>query len=309
MVKKSGFLEMPFGWMFALLAGAVILFLAIFFVVKLTSIEETEQGIVTSNDLGILMSPLEIGFESAKATFLKMPSNSRIYTTCDESGFFGKQKIQVSQENFGKISEGGLNASFPNKYIFSENPIEGRNFYIFTKPFNFPFKVSDLIYLIPATKVYCFVNPPNETRKEISDLKIKSVINVSNKINCAGSISVCFNTEGCNISVYNNVNLERNYVKKNGQSLYFAGDSLMYAAIFGDPNQYECQVIRIAKRTKELVNLYEAKQSSVSNRGCPTNLDFSRLLDFESSQYFIKNNIQEVNRIKELNEQMTCQLW
>ena len=72
MVKKnSGFLEMPFGWMFALLAGAVILFLAIFFVVKLTSTEGLEQGIVTSNQVGILLSPLEIGFESAKATLVQ----------------------------------------------------------------------------------------------------------------------------------------------------------------------------------------------------------------------------------------------
>lgn len=309
--KKNGFLEMPFGWMFALLAGAVILFLAIFFVVKLTSTEELEQGIVTSNQVGILLSPLEIGFESAKTTVLELPSNSRIYTICDSSGVFGKQKIQVSQENFGKISEGGLNASFQNKYIFSENPIEGRNFYIFTKPFIFPFKVSDLVYLIPSTNVYCFVNPPNETRKEISDLKIKSVINVSSKSNCTlGSISVCFSPGNCNITVNKNSNdINQNYVNRNNKRLYFVDDSLMYAAIFGDPNQYDCQIERIAKRTVELAKLYDRKQSLVSARGCPTNINFNELFGFVDYQYFTNEHIQEVNRIKELNEQVDCQLW
>ena len=88
----------------------------------------------------------------------------------------------------------------------------------------------------------------------------------------------------------------------------------MYAAIFGDPNQYDCQIKRIAKRTVELAKLYDRKQSLVSARGCPTNIDFLTLLDSLNS---VKDSgnlnnellIQEVNRIKELNEQVDCQLW
>src|SRR3989344_2803023 len=43
-------------------------------------------------------------------------------------------------------------------------------FYIFSKPFEFPFKVSDLIYLTSENEKYCFDNAPENIAEEILQL-------------------------------------------------------------------------------------------------------------------------------------------
>ncbi len=83
--------------------------------------------------------------EIQKATSLILPSETRIYNKCNTDGEFGRQIIKISQKSFDKWTETDVDVGFSNKYIFSENYVEGKKFYIFSKPLDFPFKISDLI--------------------------------------------------------------------------------------------------------------------------------------------------------------------
>lgn len=310
MIKyKKGF-QISFAWLFAIIVGAFILFLAIYGVTKILNTGGDITSVKSGVELGILLDPLETNFESDRIVPLKMPVETRIYNKYDLHGDFGKQIIQVSQKNLGKFSLTDVDVSFQNKYIFSESVVEGKNFLIFSKPFEFPFKVADLIYLISSEKTYCFVNAPEKMEKELLDLNQKNLI----VGNCSAKNEIiCFDEETdlnfeCNTNVYTG----KREVKKGVQTMFFETDALMYAAIFSDKGIYEAQIKRLMKRMSNLLSLYEDKALLLSAQECPMEVNFLVLKN-------IANNVQisedifkvanAVDNLKKENENAICRLW
>jgi hypothetical protein len=224
-----------------------------------------------------------------------------------------------------------VNVNFQNKYIFSESPADGKKFYLFSKPFEFPFKVADLMYLTSTTDKYCFINAPIDIQAEIKDLKGTTespdenlFIKTSEDNSCPeGSINICFGTRSnsCKIFVYRSSN--SNYVEKDGKLMYFfpsnEGDALMYAAIFSEPDYYECEVGRLMNRTEELYDIYKDKSIFISQKaGCTQELngDLISLVNminhFESSKdlstiYILAEKINTEN--KYMSGSGECKLW
>jgi len=319
MIKnKKGALEFSFTWIFAIIAGMFILFLAIYGVTKFMNMERNTQDAKTAMGIGVLTNPLESSFETTTRTMIGLPVETRIYTGCKNlSGFFGEQTIKVSQKTYNEWSTEGVNVSFPNKYIFSENPAEGKNFYLFSKPFELPFKVADLIYLTSTKDKYCFKNAPNNIKKEIENLiGLNPSANenfFTKDLDCPeGSINICFSGgNDCNIRV----NVNSNYVEKDSKKMYYKGDALMYAAIFSNKNDYECQLDRLMKRTGQLSDIYRDKSTFVFEKtGCDFELD-SRLVLLKNNAENLGNS-ENLNTIYSLAEDIArendygvCRLW
>lgn len=307
--KKRGFLQISFPWLFALIVGAIILFLAIYASTKIANTEQTSLDAATAKKIGVLLNPLETGFETGKTTTIELPSETRIYNRCNNEGNFGRQIIKLSQKSFNKWSDTGVDVGFSNKYIFSEDFEEGKKFLLFSKPFNFPFKVSDLIYLTSEDKSYCFIDAPENIQKEISNFN-QDNLRVDN---CASdSIKVCF-SGGDNCSV--NVNYQIGSVIKNGNTFNVYGDALMYAAIFSGKDVYECQVKRIMQRGEKLSLIYEEKAQFVSQNSCNSNIDqeLLELRNLESGFSSTENlNIQLISLVQNIeskNDVSECKLW
>lgn len=312
-MKKKGALEISFGWLFALIAGAVILFFAIYFSVRLIGTNQEVISAQTGRQIGILLDPLETSFESAQSTSISIPAETRIHNTCDDfTGDFGRQIIQLDQKNFNKWSKTDVDVFFNNKYIFSETEIEGKKFYLFSKPFEFPFKIADLIYMTSANKVYCFVSAPDEIEKEIIDLNQSNMITGE----CSeGQTSVCFGSGNCDI----NINYNSGVVEKDGEMTYFTGigndkRALMYAAIFSDKEVYECQIKRLMMRVSEISLLYRDKELITIQKGCGEDMgeDLVQLSELASGL----DNSQDLNLIKleaniieDKNNARICMLW
>jgi len=268
--SKRGALEISFPWLFAIVAGIFILFLAIYGVTRFIKTEQTTIDAKTGKEIGVLLNPLETSFESGAVTFFVLPVSTRIYNKCDSIGDFGKQGIQISQMSFNKWTETNVNVNFQNKYIFSKDYAEGKKFYVFSKPFQFPFKVADLMYMTSSLERYCFEDAPGEISEELVNLNQENIL----VENCSEEdIDVCFGGINCDI----NVNYEMGVVEKGGDSMYFYGDALMYAAIFSDEYVYECQLNRLMKRVSSLALIYNDKASFISRTGCYSNLDLSFL--------------------------------
>ncbi|MFH1608231.1 MAG: hypothetical protein ABIA78_03790 [archaeon] len=303
-MNSKAYLQISFAWLFAIIVGAFILFLAIFFVVKLVDTEQTTISAKTGKNIGVLLNPLEIGFETAKTTSMSLPAETRILNKCDNSGAFGRQIIQVDQKSFGKWSETDVDISFSNKYIFSERYTEGKDFYFFSKPFEFPFKVADLIYMTSASDVYCFIDATEEIRDELTLLDQKNIL----VGNCNEEhIGVCFGG-ACDVKV----NYNSKYVQKGKDKMYFESDALMYAAIFSDRDVYECQLKRLMQRISNLALLYNNKAGFISGK-CDTNLDLQLL---SSSAVSLGNSVglnQIVGVIEDVREDNgnlgDCKLW
>ena len=315
-MNKGGF-EFSFGWLFAIIVGAAIIFLAVYAAVKLVETEKTAMNLESAKQLDIILTPVETGFEEGKAVPpIVFPTESRIYNNCTNEGNFGEQLIAV-------VSSSGIGQKWPapgaplisyNKYIFSEPIIQGKEINAFPKSFDMPFKVADIIVLW-ADK-YCFINAPNEIRDEIMSLNLRNINTTDSITLCArNSKKVCFYSElsGCNIIV----NPEQRTVEKNGKIVHYEG-GLVYGAIFSDPLLYECQVKRLMKRASEISMLYFAKSQMIATEspsGCSANLQ-PGLTMYANRAARLNNSDElggiafEANDLKNKNEDMSCgKLW
>ncbi len=134
-MNRRGALEISFGWLFAIIAGIAIIALAIFFVVKFVNLQQMTIGAETGKEIGILLNPLEISFETAKTTKFTIPTETIIHNICQSDIGFGSQGIMLSQKNLGKWVDTNVQVSFENKYIFSDADVQGRDFYVFSNVF------------------------------------------------------------------------------------------------------------------------------------------------------------------------------
>lgn len=318
--KKRGFLQISFAWLFGIIAGAIILALAIFMVSKITHTGQYQTSAEVQKQISVLLNPLESGVQSGQVTTLDIASPTRIYNVCNnQSGIFGEQSLSVSQQSFGKWSTQSQGISVPDRYIFSDNVTEGKEFLLFSKPFDFPFKVADLIYLTSASVKYCFTNTPAAIDTELSNLKQSNIVLENDPSLCpAGTVEVCFtnaNGGGCsNEKVNVTVSYQSNTVTKDGNTVVFSGDALMYAAIFSDKQIYDCQLQRLMGRENELAKIYQGKVSLIQSAGC--NIGFSSdlsALEKSSGGYRSESDlasiIQTVSKLQQDNEFSSCQLW
>lgn len=299
---------MPFSWLFAIIAGIVIISLAIYISSKIINTGDTKINAQTGKEIGILLNPLETGVESSKSVSFTLPVETRIYSKCNKDGAFGKQIIQIEQKSFNKWTETDIDVSFSNKYIFSEEYIEGKEFFVFSKPFIFPFKVADLIYLTSADKKYCFIDAPEDIKDEISSVGQKNLF-AENCLDIDGYVRVCFSNDlNCDIDV--DYNLKK--VTKNHITVYFQEDALMYAAIFGDSEVYECQVKRLMQRVSNLALVYKDKTDIIHPVGCDSNINLvglSTSAKVISSSSNLKSLEHVINDIKNENDMLMCRLW
>lgn len=317
-MKNKG-LEFGFTWIFALLVGGMLVFLAVFATTRLIKTERNVQDTEAGKSLGILLTPLETGLESGKATTIKFPSETKLFNRCKNIGVFGVQEIGVasSLELGGKEfeEEGIVFSKFYNKYLFSNGVEQGKELMAFVKPFEFPFKVADLIYVWEGN--YCFVNPTGEIEEEIDAFNRAGSINlnVSSSVDgCFDSdIVVCFDRSGCDIDV----SLSGKSVRKNKQTVYYDdgfGSSLIYAAIFAEPAIYECQVKRLMRRASELALLESAKSEYLESKGCGSGLVSGLVVFADKTRNIIDSS--QLNQLAELakqldneNEQLACKLF
>lgn len=308
--NKKGQLEFSFAWLFAIIVGAAIIFLAIYATTNIVSTEKSAQNVEAGKQFGILLSPIETGLESAKVSVITFPTETRLINECDTMGSFGHQYIGVAiKSGIGEAwQSSGVRSAFQNKYMFSLSTTQGTNFNVFAKPFNMPFKVADLIYV--WTGEYCFVNPTPDIRDEIESLNAKGINITDNIANCKrDSIKVCFQSVGCDVDV----STASKSVKKDKKTLYYE-DSLVYGAIFADPKVYGCQVKRLMDRTSELSLLYLAKSQSLSPKGCSSNLEGD--LGVYSNQTAMLNNSLDLRELEPLstnleerNNALLCKLF
>ena len=314
-MKKEGYLEFSFTWLFALIVGAFILFLAVYFSINLIHQGQTEQDARTGKNMGVLLNPLEIGFQTGISTIFDFPVDTRIYASCNSNGNFGKQYIRVSQKSFGEWTETNVKVPFQNKYVFAKIPVEGKKFVIFSKPFEMPFKVADLIFLIPLEEKYCFKDAPEDIENEIKTLN-KGNFFIEN---CTADMtSVCFSSgSNCDVRVnYEERNFDegRGYIEKDNSIVQFDGNALMYAAIFSDKETYECNLKRLMKRFENLALIYNDKADIISGK-CDTNLkqdlnvliSIARNLGSSSDLTVIKMSSDNIKEKNDANQK--CKLW
>lgn len=272
MKNKKGF-EMSFAWMFALIVGAVILFIAIFFAFSLIRSGEKEMDVRTVQAIINSIEELQTTGQQGIVNQIELMSESRIYFRCEDFGDFGINRISLAQKSefSGEWTQSsGFMPATNNQYIFAESEIQGKTIYTFTLPFDMPFKVADIIIL--HTEEYCFVNPPDEIRRTIYGLSqgaIRSFYIESDIQNCKNeSKKVCFSRNSeCDVIV-TNFDCQEGLCSANVDGTPTIGN-LIYARIFSSSDIFLCGQKRMMMRLEKLTEMYTQKSLMTVNN-CPT---------------------------------------
>ena len=267
MRNKSGVFN--FVWLFAIIAGAAILVLAVYGAMKAGDVQRFQTDSEIAKSISVLMDPLQSGFAEGSHGKISFTQETRINNDCSFVDF-GSNDVSVStRSGVGEAwVPAGVASSMPNKYVFSGERNSGKDFYVFSKSFEFPYKVADLIFM--TTGKYCFLGAPEDLVDDVVAMRVPNI----EVENCSyDAVKVCFGYgNDCNITVVGtSSSYEVGTVEKDGESLIYVGD-FMYGAIFADEDIYECNVRRLMYRTGMIADVYLEKADLMDARGCNTNL-------------------------------------
>jgi hypothetical protein len=316
-VSKSG--QFNFTWLFAILAGGAILVLAIFGAMRSGETSQYQSNVEIAKTLDVITNPLQAGYAEAKYSKIEFASETRLRNTCF-AGEFGENKLLVTSKNEmnDEWQNRGGEVSIENKYIFSENENVAKTYYVFSKPFYFPYKVADVIFLI--SKEYCFKNTPQELSFELENLDIP---NIKLKDCSNQSEIVCFGrtSSDCDIVVYpecnenicNTNNYDRGTVQKDSGQIKYVGN-LLFAAIFSSEENYDCNIERLTYRARKIGKGYSGKIDLMNARGCSSGAKprlTSWILNLNSTNPDNINSASKYDLMKSLEEegQRGCELW
>jgi len=307
-MKKAQF---NFSVLFAILVGAVILFLAIYGATKVGETQRYQTDTEIAKKLTILTDPLQAGFASGKVGKIEFQQTTKISNECytkDEVGDFGENRISIqTSSGIGeKWQPSGAKISVNNKYIFSSDK-EGENFYIFSKGFEFPYKISDLTMLI--SERYCFVNPNEEIKEDLSLMNVALFDIVNSTGLCEeNSNIVCFDSS-CKGDIF----VKEGFVEKEGEKLYFIGN-LIYPAILSDKGIYDCNVERLFERGSKLADIYSGNLDLMSLSDCSSDVSKQELETF--GNLLENSNLNDLDLLREYSEDLEdknneglCDLW
>ena len=280
--SKRGY-EFSFAWIFAIFVGAVIIFLAIYIAIQIVGTQQAARDVSQSKALGVLLTPIETELEEGKFAKIYLTDPTRIYFECKEptpSNPFGSQNIRLSvKPPLGQRWEDAQSpaVTFHNKYFFpsgelnafDETAAEGeKEFYVLSKPLYLPFKVADLMIIYSDKQKFCFNNiaqAPPDFRRRMEQINMTNV-KLTGPCDPAEHTIICF-SGSCDIGI--NTNLKS--INNRGTIIYYVESSrehdpytLLYAAIFSDPDTYTCQVKRLMSHASKLTDIYYSKSNHIN---------------------------------------------
>ncbi len=308
--------QFNFVWIFAILAGGTILVLAIWGAMQTGDTLRYGSDSEAAKSIAIITDPLQAGFSDGSFGKIFFRQETRLNNICLADGSFGKNDISIaSRSGVGnEWNMAGGATSIYNKYIFSKENNIGFDYYVFSKPFEFPYKVADLIFLMDIR--YCFLNAPDFVKDDVLGLRIDNIA----LDNCSvEDRRVCFGSgEDCDATVRGSCfgNCDSVYdtgtVSSRGDDLEYVGN-LMWGAIFSEADVYECNVERLMFRVASIARVFEGKASLMDARNCGTNLrgdlvTWSGMVDGAVSGNLVSLNNFAYN-LGRKNEREVCGVW
>ncbi len=310
-LKKKA--EFDFVWLFAILAGAAILVLAIYGATKGASTLKYQQETQLAKSLAVVLGPLQAGFADSKTNMISFKQDTRITNSCSDIEFGTNMISTATKSGIGEPwSQQGGEIIIKNQYIFSSTQ-EGKKFDVFSKPFNYPFKVGDLLFI--SSDKYCIEKVPKELESEIKSIGLSNWYTE----NCTEDMkTICFGSLTCDINVVGtcsagcDTKYDEGYVQKDNERLYYVG-SLMYGAIFADKELYDCNVNRLIYRATQISEILAEDAKIMDSRGCPTNMQPEFVFWASTLNKTVPDSIVEKNDIAKSiaikHSSISCKSW
>lgn len=274
---KRGISAQQFHWLFVLIAGAIILL----FFINVISAGKTSA----ENKLSIsMMNSFDAIFAGSKASdntvsIIPAPPKTSIEFVCDAED--GHSEIAIS----GTIAS----SQDPNRIMFAHGSITGRQYVVFTRSIDMPFKIDNALFVADLDTKYYILNNPSRTSLSNALVKLLPSNITSEKINDASALREEGYDEIVIISFGNlpqslpalkeirvkNVDITPSSTRgvgtvefrskkpgatrfkpAEGASKYYGSTMLLGAVFSENMDYYECTIKRIYKKLKVVSQLY-----------------------------------------------------
>ncbi len=278
-MKKKGQVELPFNWIYILIAGAVILLFFVGLVVRQVKVSEEKLSIEVTNILGSIFAGAGVSEKTKNFIDASGLADYIIYFNCDEA---------VSEFGISGKPARTQNSVDP---LFSPKEIQSHTIITWSLPYKLPFKVIDFLIVTSISEKYyllggdvSFINEflnatEGFSREYVSDLnsikaegtaRIRLVDVDGSIIPAAGIPKNLASLEDRKVSAVVFSGNKVDYYQKKGSSweklnkvslnLVSLGgerDAAKYAAIFaGDDQIYWCNMQKAFKRLGILAEVY-----------------------------------------------------
>lgn len=264
-----------FAWIFSIVVGAIVLFLAFFFVTQYgKQVEKPTKQAVLSAGIDILLEPFSaIGsLAEVRAEPIEIPKDMHIEFDCNDDNDYSEIKARGKKHKTFELTRKSY-----DKYIFA-NTIETKSkskFLAFSLPIKIPFYVATATVIV--NKDYCIKNLPQKYKESLNEIyePIKD------------SIKTKLEFENCepNQEIYG-INKGRVYGK------YFI-NQLVVAAVFSENDLYNCNLNRILKRAIRIAKIYKSKAEKMSAKGCNMDGSIEALNTYiDKAEIFLNNKNQ-----------------
>jgi len=300
--------SIEFAWIFSLIVGALVLFLAFYFIGTSMLSKTYEEATIEAQSLDIILNSFSyFGELKAKtSTIIEPPKDSVINVSCKipNAEILGSNTITITKKN-----QEGIPRTVYNKYIFSDSALEYKKLQLLSIPVELPWRVADIVILWDYEKKYCFVRAPQFIKDTLGNeapesLNISSIYFENAQAYCPeNSIKVCFYADSnCKIEV----NINEGRTTKQAKNYYFIDKSLMYASIFSDGEIYDCNIKRLASRLSYQISIYKEKATALNGRECSADFDLNSL---KQNAEELKTNINQntINSLKQSSESVAHQ--
>jgi hypothetical protein len=287
-MKKKSQLAIPFHWVFILIAGAIILLFFVTMIYRQKAAAEEKITITLISDIEEIFVGAGSGEEEA-VHIIDIPKTEFEFICDDATG--------VSEYS---IKGTGVPRQTPTEAIFSPNLVKGKQLVLWSLPWSFPFKITNLMMVSSSDVRYVIFHNPNvedtaiDMKNDIPDpLTVDLMTNINDPLDTSNyKIKFVFiGVDPLTVDLSANQGLrnkpdkdvsaikaESNFIrfyKKQGSrftadknALYLTSfnekDALYYAAIFAeDAGMYSCGLKKMLERLKLVGEIYKERTERV----------------------------------------------
>jgi len=275
MNSKKGVVEIQFNWIFALIAGAVIIALFTGIILKQKNISETSKNSLILNNLDAILSGSEASPGTSKVT--------RIPET--------KIEFRCNSYSVDKVSK-----QINSMTVFTPSVLEGNKLITWTLDWNLPYRITNFVYLTNPRVRYVFVADDSNKvfagnilglmpKQIVDDTIYSNVNNIGNeghdyvriiffgqqptlptnfkgmKKGTVTALKITKDSGNNDIGTLDFFEVENNNFVKKGNSYYIKEPTLFGAIFTDDIENYNC-VMRNAFEKLDIVSqIYQARFS------------------------------------------------
>lgn len=254
-------------WILVILVGAVIIIFAVVFASKTGVVEQKKQNVVVAEYMDLFFNPFaSIGaIAEGFGKQVEFDYEVELEFRCVS----GEERLFVGSGN--KIAEEKI-----ENFVYAPTQLKLKSMFVFSKPFNLPYRITDLIFTFDASQQFCLVYDSKSSEivaDIISDVSGELLEAEQNFISCS-DLNCCKQLENARIVSFTSRQGDVNIAGKggfgeefeygeirfrNGKKSVFIGLPLVEAAVFSDYEIYDCNFRRLMSKVAAMSDIYHGK--------------------------------------------------